>query len=310
MPIRIATFNCENLFARYRFRQNVSPNADGFTRNELAFDINDDDEKKITGKAVAEANADVIALQEVDNLEVLDRFVSRYLPTKGYKHRLLIDSHDPRFIDVALLSRFPLSGVTTHRDERNAANTTWLFSRDCLEVTVTVPGAGAAKAKTLRLYVNHLKSMMDPGSSNGRASTKARRVEQSKRVAAIVDAEWKPMNHSGNFVVLGDLNDFVDDKTGINALVKHPKLVNVLTRAPKAEQWTHYWAGGGEYRQLDYLLVSKALADANPGTVPGVVRKGLPHRATKYTGERFPDVGENDPKASDHCPLYWDCDLI
>ena len=105
--IRIATFNVENLFARYRFRRNFNPTAgDGFSINNLAFDIYDETAKQITGKAIKKTNADVIALQEVENLKVLDAFNSRYLGGENYKHRLLIDAFDPRNIDVALLSLF------------------------------------------------------------------------------------------------------------------------------------------------------------------------------------------------------------
>jgi predicted extracellular nuclease len=299
MSIRIATFNVENLFARYRFAQGFDPDGDdGFTINNLAFEIYNDELKRVTAKAIKEVDADIVCLQEVENIQVLERFNSNYLGGKGYRHRILIDSHDPRFIDVAVLSRYPFGYINTHRDQRNAAGTTWLFSRDCLEVDVAVNG------HSLSLYVNHLKSMME-----GRAPTRARRLEQAQAVADIVNARWAGPGFAGNFVVLGDMNDYEDAETSLTPLLTHPHLVNVVRRLPAADQWTHYWAGGNQYRQLDYLLLSQALANHNPGA-PGIMRKGLPHRATQYTGPRFPEVGEDDPKASDHAPVYMDINLV
>ena len=128
--MRIAQFNCENLFARYKFRSNYNLEAsEGFTINDVMFDIYDETEKQITAKAIKEVNADVIALEEVESLPVLDRFNSRYLGGMEYRHRIVIDSHDPRGIDVAVLSRHPIVSVCSHRHERNSNNTAVLFSR-------------------------------------------------------------------------------------------------------------------------------------------------------------------------------------
>lgn len=44
---------------------------------------------------------------------------------------------------------------------------------------------------------------------------------------------------------------------------------------------------------------------ANPG-IPEVIRNGQPLRATRYTGPRFPGVGQDNPKASDHCPVVFE----
>lgn len=298
--IRIATFNVENLFARYRFRRNFNPTAgDGFSINNLAFDIYDETAKQITGKAIKKANADVIALQEVENLKVLDAFNSRYLGGENYKHRLLIDAFDPRNIDVALLSRYPIIRAKSHRQERNAANSAFLFSRDCLEVDINVEG------KILTLYINHFKSMY-----GGRAKTKKRRLEQVERVVEIIDEGWKIKNYQGNFIALGDFNDYLDAETSLNALVTdHDGLINVSERLPEDERWTHFWDDEHEHRQLDYILLSKSLADKNQNATPEAVRKGLCYEADKYTGERFGNIGDRDPKASDHCPLSIEIDL-
>jgi endonuclease/exonuclease/phosphatase family metal-dependent hydrolase len=296
--MRLATFNCENLFARYKFRNNFDPTeSDGFTINNLAFEIYDETEKQITARAIREVNADIIALQEVENLPVLDRFNSRYLGGLRYVHRMLVDSHDPRGIDVALLSRFPIVAVRSYRHERNLSNTALLFSRDCLEVDLDVDG------KRLVIYVNHFKSMMD-----GRAATRARRIQQAERVAAIIQERWQVQNFEGNYVVMGDLNDYPEGSTSLGALLDHPGLVNVVRRLPEGEQWTHYFAGANEYRQLDYIFLSSSLANLNPAA-PGIMRMGLPYRAERYAGQRFDNVGEDNPKASDHAPVFMDLNL-
>ncbi|MFC1619298.1 endonuclease/exonuclease/phosphatase family protein [Candidatus Neomarinimicrobiota bacterium] len=296
--VKIATFNVENLFARYRFRSNVDPTGlDGFTINQTAFDIYDETSKQITAKAIRDVDADVIALQEVESLPVLDRFNSRYLGGMDYTHRILVDAFDPRKIDVAVLSKHPIERVKTYRNERNARNTAWLFSRDCLVVEIDVNG------KALVLYVNHFKSMM-----GGRDNTRERREGQVEKVAELITEHWKKGNYKGNFVVLGDFNDYLDPNTSLTALMNHQGLVNVSERIENADRWTHYWAGGNSYSQLDFILLSKGLAEHN-GNVPETMRKGLPWRAERYSGERFDFVGESSPKASDHCPLYMDIDL-
>lgn len=305
MTIRLATFNAENLFARYRFKRSFDPlGEDGFTINDLAFEIYDETEKQITARAIAEVDADVIALQEIESLPVLDAFNSRYLARLRYRHRVLIDSFDPRRIDVAILSRHPIVHVRSYRHEKNSANTAWLFSRDCLEAAVEVQG------KELILYVNHLKSMME-----GRKVTHARRKEQAGRVAGIVDERWKDRGYEGNFAVLGDLNDYPEKDeegdTALGSLIGHPGLENVVNRLPQDARWTHYYSGKDRYKQLDYLFLSKSLASGNRG-LPVIMRKGLPYRAElveRFERERLPNVGEDNPKASDHAPVFMDVEL-
>lgn len=80
--IRIGTFNVENLFARYKFNKDVDLKKvviDGWRADQRHFDIYDDISKKITAQAILAANADVLALQEVENLDTLKRFRELYL---------------------------------------------------------------------------------------------------------------------------------------------------------------------------------------------------------------------------------------
>ena len=53
--------------------------------------------------------ADVIALQEVENINVLERLRTDYLEDLGYLPAILIEGTDTRGIDVAFLSRLPLA---------------------------------------------------------------------------------------------------------------------------------------------------------------------------------------------------------
>ena len=56
------------------------------------------------------AGADIIALQEVENIAILDRLRTEKLGELGYHPAILIEGSDVRGIDVALLSKLPLLG--------------------------------------------------------------------------------------------------------------------------------------------------------------------------------------------------------
>ena len=53
---------------------------------------------------------DVIALQEIENIGILERLRTDYLADAGYLPAVLIEGNDSRGIDVAFLSRLPLAG--------------------------------------------------------------------------------------------------------------------------------------------------------------------------------------------------------
>lgn len=308
--LRLATFNVENLFARWRFRDGVNPadaNTRGWIVDQTRFVELGQDDKAITGAALREIDADVLALQEVENVDTLKHFRARSLGGRAkYPYVAGVDGNDPRLIDVAVLSRLPITHIRSHQHFQDPASpTAALFSRDCLEVDIEVDVGGSKR--TVTLYVNHFKSML-----GGRSQTRAKRVQQSVKVRDLISERFGRTPGMSQFVVLGDLNDFMETNEegspGIGDLVGWDQVENVVKRLPADEQWTHYWAGGDEYRQLDYLLPSASLA-ATSARVPEIFRKGLPLRAAKYTGPRLLGVGENKPKASDHCPVIFELDV-
>jgi len=53
--------------------------------------------------------ADIVALQEIENISILERLRTEYLADAGYLPAILIDGHDIRGVDVAFLSRLELA---------------------------------------------------------------------------------------------------------------------------------------------------------------------------------------------------------
>jgi endonuclease/exonuclease/phosphatase family metal-dependent hydrolase len=314
--VKIATFNIENLFARYRFKQGRLPfGKDAFTVEQIEFDeLDKEGRTELKAMAIREADADIVCLQEVDSLPALDHFTSKYLGGARYHHRLLIDGNDPRGINVGVLSRHEIVSARSHRHERVEDLHEKLFSRDCLELEFDVCG------KPLWVCNNHNKSMRD-----GRAETRETRLRQVRRIAEILDRARSSGRYGGNLVVLGDFNDYAvgghgDPLSSLGPLLGDAELVDMIGERidEKDERYTHFYGGADgskgelQYATIDYLFVEKALATspANARRKPVFVRNGMGHQVLRYQGPRFGGVGHAMPFASDHALVWIELDLL
>ena len=315
--MRVATFNVENLFTRFRFARGVDSDEardEGFTVDDLKFRLHDAQAKRLTADTMLACQADVFALQEVEGLDTLKQFRDRFLGGREvWPHALVIDGNDQRRIDVGVLSRFPIVHARSWQHQTEGGKLIW--DRDCLEVDIDGPHG------LLTLYVNHFKSMRAPEGTkgSGRALTQPRRVQQARGVMDVVRSRFGEDPSHGSWIVVGDLNDHgADDEQGPTALrelLDWDAMENVVDRLPADLRWTHFYRGSSRhglpaaYRQLDYVLPSRRLAGLNPSQ-PVIERRGQPKRAARFEGERFVGVGRDRPKASDHCPVCFDIDAM
>lgn len=232
-----------------------------------------------------------------------DRYLRR-ISRRDYRHMVLIDSNDPRGIDVAVMSRYKIDAVATHQDVEgeilfdDGPRHQRIFRRDCLEVHVK------KNNKILPIFVCHFKSMM-----GGRGPTRPIRHAEATAVRDIIQERFNDPAHA-DWLVVGDLNDYTetdgvpDQDHGLGPLVDDGFSVDLVKKITEPiNRWTHYYQGNDSYHQLDYMLASPSLASKNTSVKPTIVRQGLAYRAERYIGPRWPRTGYDQPKASDHCPV-------
>ena len=301
MRLRIATFNVENLASRHSFgpreRPETAPALSLFdfpqaeTREQVEASVAvaiEDDKRELTALAIAETRADIIALQEVDNLSVLNAFFANYVHRVSdirYGHFKLVDGNDPRGIDVAFAARKSLVDaakvvVTSHHEASFAELGCHdealkalgiepgdrVFNRDCLEVALDL---GEAR---LTLYLCHFKAVTATGRTAGRDGTLALRQAEAKAVRRLIENRFGKGWRDANWIVAGDLNDFrarilaggaVEAATpsSFDTLLED-FAVDPAEALPAAERWTSFHrraADDGtavreEHVQLDYIL--------------------------------------------------------
>ena len=367
MRLRLATFNAENLMRRFDFS--------GF-RNQLQWDrtlslfeigsedeyrqleqaraiAQADDARQLSALAIAATRADIVCLQEIDNIEALRAFEFGYLYRmigEGYRHKVTTAGNDSRGIDVAVMMREtsrsgePIAFVqmTSHAhvtfDDLDVYNPALaglgidphdrIFRRDCLEVDLTVGG------RPLTLYCVHFKSMGSPRDGvPGREATMPVRMAEALAVRRIIEARFGGNRAAeAHWAICGDLNDYrerlvvtgdevdgfafepvTEEVSCLDVFLADGFAENLVLRRPVDDRWTLYHTRGPRERhlcQLDYLLFSPALA-ARAGT-PAIERRGQPWRTPFPSGqavERFPRIGWDRPKASDHCPVSVEIDF-
>jgi endonuclease/exonuclease/phosphatase family metal-dependent hydrolase len=364
MSFRLATFNVENLLTRFAF--------DGW-KNELQrdrslalFDIKDqgqfermeaarlvstaDDVRQQTALAIADTEADILCLQEVEGAAALNAFEAGYLYRMigfGYPFKHVTRGNDTRGIDVGALFRSQTADgqaiefvkIVTHAavtyadldlftddlTKRDLKATDRIFKRDCLELHLTIGG------KPMAFFITHMKSMGGGRDGmNGRDFTMPIRIAEAKAIRHIVSDAYggEGAARLADFAICGDLNDYQskivvggDKKTGftftpekepvsaLNMLLDDNFVINVAERLEPDQRWTTYHTRGPDERhlcQLDYILLSPALAAKNGNAKPDIIRLGQPFRVIAPQGQigaRYPRIGWDRPKASDHCPL-------
>ena len=314
----LSTFNANNFFLRYRFSRTYPGDQSQSSAVEAAevglsgylpgtsfgnydsrYIIWDAQRRQLASSALAEPDGqlpDILCFQEVENIQAIRTFNQRYL-NNHYPYSLLIDSYDPRNIDVGILSRFPLRNVDSYIDEVNAAGDR-VFSRDCLVVEVDLPSND-----TLTLFINHLKSKFirrranetDAEFNDRKRRGHLRRQAQAQRVLDIVRDRMQGQINTALFAVLGDFNDTAESPY-LQPLTGYTHLVDILREFRNANDcWTYYWRSRNRVSQIDFILCSRALRDRvqavvdnDPNFIPHIERQGLGYRELNANNEILP----------------------
>jgi endonuclease/exonuclease/phosphatase family metal-dependent hydrolase len=293
MTVSVATFNLNNLFSRFNFQAEIMalpPHQAGgieltFAQGDvLARTFNgrlvkakDPSDTAEIARRIRAMDADVLAVQEVEHIEILRAFNRDHLGGM-YAHIALIEGNDPRMIDVGLLSKLPLGPIVSHQAATHPEES-WgrVFGRDLVGTRIL----GADGRKLFTVYNTHLKSHFVPQDQDpvaGAARANARRRRQAESIARILSAEER---RGAKFMLVGDMNDPPDSPhLAPMLMIDGDPLVNGLaaavpTRPAKPETagqgpgpttlvWTHRYNPPGAappaYDLLDQIWLSAALA--------------------------------------------------
>ncbi len=236
-----------------------------------------------TARVIKAIDVDILCVVEVDDRIALKRFNDFLLKKEkvAYPHVMVIDGNDERGIDVGILSRYPITAIKSHIDDRfksSNGQTYPIFSRDCPEYTIDIGGG-----QFIHYLCNHLKSKGygSPASSNAK---RKRQADQIVKILGSYDLTKDLV------VVAGDFND-TPGSAPLKNLMAVPNLIDVLKTVNP--NWTYHKGSD----QIDYLLVSKPIADHIKSV--SVERRGI-FRKNNVT---FPEVTNAVTQASDHAAV-------
>ncbi len=327
MAVTVGTFNLNNLFSRFNFQaqvENIPQSGGGLTfeyssqasGNPLSFQVRTFMGQLVKGKDVADTqeiadrikamNVDVLAVQEVEHIEILKAFNRDFLDGM-YSEVVLVEANDQRLIDVGVLSKLPLGAITSFQTAVHPdAPYKRVFSRDLIRVEVLNP---QRKKKLFSLYNTHLKSAFVPFYEDqvlGQQAANTRRQQQAEMISELISAVERP---NSAFILTGDMNDtpdslclqpmyIADGLPLFNALTNpqetRPAKNETQGPGPQTTAWTYRRNPPGpqppEFHLIDQIWLSASLKD-----------KWLSahiDRRTKHGGD-----------GSDHDPAWVELDL-
>ena len=231
IAVRVATWNVHDLFDEVD--RLVPPGNEDLVPGRGEVETKLDRLAAVLGRV----DADVVLLQEVENAGVLRRLADR----AGYPEARLVEGRDPRGIDVAALSRLPVLAYESHLGDL-AADGSWLWPRDCVELHVEAGG------RRLVVVGTHLVSRLSDAG--------AQRAEQAARLREIADAAARRWPVA-LVIAGGDLND-LPGAPSLAPVLASGSWRDPAVELPGDEAWT--WTGGGAHERIDYLLLDAGAA--------------------------------------------------
>jgi endonuclease/exonuclease/phosphatase family metal-dependent hydrolase len=253
--IRIATYNVLNLFDNLDDPYVKNENLPGKPADELEH----------LAAGIRKLNADILALQEVENRPFLREFVSTHLSDMGYREVVLFEGNNERGIDVALLSRLPVGPVMSYRhlEFPDANGHPMRFQRDLLRVRFE-----PEKHVAFEVFVVHLKSKH--GSAEASLPL---RMGEATTIRGLFNDILRH-NPSAPFVICGDFNDTIESEPVRRILGEGPTaLRSFIDGLPPDKRITYTRT---HLSMIDFILASPAMATmyvegsyaVAPGSIP------------------------------------------
>lgn len=284
MQVKLASYNVKNLF----MKEDISPESRTRPKSERSL--------AALAESIERLDADVVSLQELSSRETLEKhLLGRRGLAEKYPHIAYVKSHDPRGINVGIISKYPLTQVVTHKDTPVPladGSGEVRFSRDLLRADVNLDKDPEAE---LTVYTTHSKSRRP--ADDGEPSSDLRRLSEAQTIRNLAESEMAEFPNR-LFVVTGDLNDNTDDKS-VQAILNpkgREKWLDSLDHLPENERntWPANPTQTGKFgpEQFDHIIY--------PERFDGQLIDSKP--------VRFEQSIDSDTKwvssaASDHLPL-------
>ncbi len=257
--IAVAAYNVLNLFDDYDDPYCDDEGTAAKPRQEM----------ELLAQSIKSLGADVIAMEEVENRDYLQRFVDVFLGDFGYNEVVLFEGNDTRGIDVALVSRVPIGEVRSHRHLtfKGPDGAVRRFQRDLLAVTVLPEGG-----EPLQVWVVHLKSKR-----GGAPTSEPIRQAEALEIRRLLDRELAD-DPQARIIVTGDFNDTADSVSLQTIIGSGPTaLWSPHTDLQNPDVLTY---NGGEFKSMiDFMFLTPAMRERY---VPGSFR--IPQGSVDTTG--------------------------
>lgn len=256
--ITVATFNAENVF--------LVPT---MGRDGKMEPPKSPEEMAAVARVIQHTGADVVALQEINDKNALDTLVDKYMTGNPYPYRVLVPGNDQRGINVAVLSKFPITNVESNAgDSFDIGGKQGSFSRDFLEATIKVNDNFEFTIGT-----THLKAQ-----AGGHAADE-KRLGEGRQIHKILVDHMKSFPQK-RYVVCGDFNDTAESPA-VRAITAKGQNAELFDPLAGSSDVSHPVTN----RRIDFLLLSDGMKQAYVPSSAQIVHD--------------PDA----EKASDHLPV-------